>query len=114
MVDQGVSHCFMEVSSHGIHQKRTLGLDFNGGIFTNLTHDHLDYHKSFAAYRDVKKSFFDQLPTNAFALVNLDDRNGSVMLQNTKAKKYGYALKTVGDYKARILENQFRWFTAQY
>lgn len=107
MVDQGVSHCFMEVSSHGIHQKRTLGLVFNGGIFTNLTHDHLDYHKSFAAYRDVKKSFFDQLPANAFALVNLDDRNGSVMLQNTKAKKYGYALKTEADYKARILENQF-------
>ena len=107
MVDQGVSHCFMEVSSHGIHQKRTLGLVFNGGIFTNLTHDHLDYHKSFAAYRDVKKSFFDHLPANAFALVNLDDRNGSVMLQNTKAKKYGYALKTEADYKARILENQF-------
>lgn len=107
MVDQGVSHCFMEVSSHGIHQKRTMGLTFSGGIFTNLTHDHLDYHKSFAAYRDVKKSFFDHLSSNAFALVNLDDKNGSVMVQNTKAKKYGYALKTEADYKARILENQF-------
>lgn len=107
MVDQGVSHCFMEVSSHGIHQKRTMGLTFSGGIFTNLTHDHLDYHKSFAAYRDVKKSFFDCLSSNAFALVNLDDKNGSVMVQNTKAKKYGYALKTEADYKARILENQF-------
>ena len=107
MVDQGVSHCFMEVSSHGIHQKRTSGLIFKGGIFTNLTHDHLDYHKTFAAYRDVKKSFFDHLPSTAFALVNLDDKNGDVMLQNTKAKKYGYALKTEADYKARIIENQF-------
>ena len=107
MVNEGVSHCFMEVSSHGIHQKRTTGLDFSGGIFTNLTHDHLDYHKSFAAYRDVKKSFFDHLPSKAFALVNLDDKNGSVMLQNTNAKKYGYALKTEADYKVRIIENQF-------
>lgn len=107
MVDQGVSHCFMEVSSHGIHQKRTSGLFFKGGIFTNLTHDHLDYHKTFAEYRDVKKSFFDHLPTTAFALVNLDDKNGAVMLQNTKAKKYGYALKTEAEYKARIIENQF-------
>ena len=107
MVNQGVSHCFMEVSSHGIHQKRTAGLVFKGGIFTNLTHDHLDYHKTFAAYRDVKKSFFDHLPATAFALVNLDDKNGQVMLQNTKAKTYGYALKTEADYKARIIENQF-------
>jgi len=108
MVDAGVSHCFMEVSSHGIHQKRTAGLTFKGGVFTNLTHDHLDYHKSFAEYRDVKKSFFDQLPADAFALVNLDDKNGSVMVQNTVAKKYGYALKTVADYKARIIENHFQ------
>lgn len=107
MVDQGVSHCFMEVSSHGIHQKRTSGLAFKGGVFTNLTHDHLDYHKTFAEYRDVKKSFFDHLPSTAFALVNLDDKNGNIMLQNTKAKKYGYALKTEADYKARIIENQF-------
>ena len=107
MVIQGVSHCFMEVSSHGIHQKRTLGLDFNGGIFTNLTHDHLDYHKTFASYRDIKKAFFDQLPSSAFALVNVDDNNGAVMVQNTKAKKYAYALKTEADFKARIIENQF-------
>jgi UDP-N-acetylmuramoyl-L-alanyl-D-glutamate--2,6-diaminopimelate ligase len=107
MVDQGVSHCFMEVISNGINQKRTTGLVFKGGVFTNLTHDHLDYHPTFASYRDVKKSFFDQLPSTAFALVNLDDKNGAVMLQNTKAKKYGYALKTEADYKARILENQF-------
>ncbi len=107
MVDFGVTHCFMEVSSHGIHQKRTLGLDFKGGIFTNLTHDHLDYHKTFASYRDIKKLFFDQLPSSAFALVNVDDKNGAVMLQNTKAKKYAYALKTDADYKARIVENQF-------
>ena len=107
MVAQDVSHCFMEVSSHGIHQKRTQGLDFKGGIFTNLTHDHLDYHKTFASYRDIKKSFFDQLPSSAFALVNADDKNGAVMLQNTKAKKLFYALKTEADYKARIIENQF-------
>ena len=107
MVLQGVSHCFMEVSSHGIHQKRTLGLDFKGGIFTNLSHDHLDYHKTFASYRDIKKSFFDQLSASAFALVNVDDKNGLVMLQNTKAKKIHYALKTEADYKARIIENQF-------
>ncbi len=107
MVSKGVTHCFMEVSSHGIHQKRTAGLQFEGGIFTNLSHDHLDYHNSFAEYRDVKKSFFDQLPKTSFALVNLDDKNGLVMLQNTKAKKYTYALKTVADYKAKIIENQF-------
>ena len=107
MVDLDVSHCFMEVSSHGIHQKRTAGLDFKGGIFTNLTHDHLDYHKTFAEYRDVKKSFFDHLPSQSFALVNIDDKTGQVMLQNTKAKKFSYALKTEADYKARIIENQF-------
>jgi len=106
MVDSGVTHCFMEVSSHGIHQKRTKGLQFKGGIFTNLSHDHLDYHNSFAEYRDIKKSFFDELPKTAFALVNIDDKNGSVMLQNCEAKKYNYALKTVADYKAKILENQ--------
>lgn len=107
MVDAGVTFCFMEVSSHGIHQKRTDGLYFKGGIFTNLSHDHLDYHKDFAAYRDVKKSFFDQLPNTAFALVNSDDKNGTIMLQNTKAKKYTYALKSYADYKAQVLENQF-------
>ena len=106
MVDSGVTHCFMEVSSHGIHQKRTEGFHFTGGVFTNLSHDHLDYHNSFAEYRDVKKAFFDQLPKSAFALVNIDDKNGTVMLQNTKAKKLTYALKTVADYKAKIVENQ--------
>ncbi len=107
MNDAGVEFCFMEVSSHGIHQKRTEGLQFKGGIFTNLTHDHLDYHNSFAEYRDVKKAFFDGLSKDAFALVNVDDKNGLVMLQNSAAKKYTYALKSYADYKAQILENQF-------
>ena len=106
MVKAGVTHGFMEVSSHGIHQQRSKGLHFTGGVFTNLTHDHLDYHKSFAEYRDVKKSFFDELPKSAFALVNIDDKNGKVMVQNTEARTYTYALKTVADYKAKILENQ--------
>ena len=108
MVDAGVSYCFMEVSSHGIDQKRTEGLHFAGGIFTNLSHDHLDYHTSFKQYRDVKKTFFDGLPKTAFALTNADDKNGPVMLQNTKARKYTYALKTIADYKAQILENQLQ------
>jgi len=106
MVKTGVDYCFMEVSSHGIHQKRTHGLLFEGGIFTNLSHDHLDYHSSFAAYRDVKKSFFDLLPKTAFALVNLDDKNGSIMLQNTKATKRTYALKTIADFKGKVLEKR--------
>lgn len=106
MNDAGVEFCFMEVSSHGIHQKRSEGLQFEGGVFTNLSHDHLDYHKSFAEYRDVKKSFFDHLPKQAFALVNIDDKNGLVMLQNTQAKKYTYAIKTYADYKAQVLENE--------
>ncbi len=104
---EGVEFCFMEVSSHGIHQYRTEGLQFSGGIFTNLTHDHLDYHKTFAEYRDTKKSFFEKLPKQAFALVNIDDKNGLFMVQNTKARKFTYALKTYADYKAQILENQF-------
>jgi UDP-N-acetylmuramoyl-L-alanyl-D-glutamate--2,6-diaminopimelate ligase len=107
MVELGVDYCFMEVSSHGIHQKRTEGLQFAGGVFTNLTHDHLDYHKTFAEYRDVKKLFFDRLPKTAFALVNIDDKNGAVMFQNTEAKKQSYALKTMADFKAKIIENQF-------
>ena len=107
MLEAGVEFCFMEVSSHGIHQKRSEGLTFKGGIFTNLSHDHLDYHNSFAEYRDVKKQFFDGLPKSAFAITNIDDKNGSYMLQNTKAKKYSYALKTVADYKTKILEKQF-------
>ena len=103
----GVEYCFMEVSSHGIHQKRTEGLVFEGAIFTNLSHDHLDYHKTFAEYRDTKKVLFDNLSKKAFALTNLDDKNGEVMLQNTKAKKYTYALKSYADYRAQILENRF-------
>lgn len=106
MVSAGVTHCFMEVSSHGIHQKRTEGLQFAGGVFTNLSHDHLDYHATFSEYRDVKKSFFDNLEKTAFALSNIDDKNGTVMLQNTKAKKMTYALKSYSDYKGQILENQ--------
>ncbi|MFT3793387.1 UDP-N-acetylmuramoyl-L-alanyl-D-glutamate--2,6-diaminopimelate ligase [Flavobacterium sp.] len=106
MVDAGVDYCFMEVSSHGIHQKRTEGLQFAGGVFTNLSHDHLDYHPTFADYRDVKKSFFDGLPKQAFALTNTDDKNGPVMLQNTSARKLTYALKSYADYRAQILENQ--------
>lgn len=107
MLEAGVEYCFMEVSSHGIHQKRTEGLHFTGGIFTNLSHDHLDYHSSFSEYRDVKKMFFNQLPKSAFALVNIDDKNGSIMMQNTKAKKQTYALKTLADFKAKILEKRF-------
>lgn len=107
MTDTGCEYCFMEVSSHGIAQHRTTGLKFTGGIFTNLSHDHLDYHSTFAEYRDVKKKFFDELPSSAFALTNADDKNGIVMLQNTKAKKKTYALKSIADYKAQILENQF-------
>lgn len=106
MLEAGVEYCFMEVSSHGIHQKRTEGLTFAGGIFTNLSHDHLDYHDTFSEYRNVKKSFFDALPKSAFALTNIDDKNGNFMLQNTQASKVTYALKTVADYKVRILEKQ--------
>ena len=102
----GAEYCFMEVSSHGIHQRRTEALLFAGGIFTNLSHDHLDYHANFAEYRDVKKLFFDHLPMNAFALTNIDDKNGIVMLQNTRARKLTFALKTYADYKAQILESQ--------
>jgi UDP-N-acetylmuramoyl-L-alanyl-D-glutamate--2,6-diaminopimelate ligase len=106
MVNEGCEFCFMEVSSHGIHQKRTEGLQFEGGVFTNLSHDHLDYHSSFAEYRDVKKAFFDGLSKSAFALTNVDDKNGNVMFQNTKARKLTYALKSYADYKAQILESQ--------
>jgi UDP-N-acetylmuramoyl-L-alanyl-D-glutamate--2,6-diaminopimelate ligase len=106
MLDAGVEFCFMEVSSHGIDQKRTEGLLFAGGIFTNLSHDHLDYHDTFAEYRNVKKVFFDSLPKSAFALTNIDDKNGNFMLQNTKAKKKTYALKIIADYKVKILEKQ--------
>ena len=107
MVDLDIKYCFMEVSSHGISQHRIEGLDFSGGVFTNITHDHLDYHGSFINYRDAKKQFFDILPKNAFALTNLDDKNGSFMIQNTKAKKYTYSINQYADYKLKILECQF-------
>ncbi len=105
---EGAEFCFMEVSSHGIDQKRTEGLQFAGGIFTNLSHDHLDYHKTFVAYRDVKKKFFDQLPKAAFALTNLDDKNGAYMVQNTRARHKTYALKSDANYKVKILEDSFQ------
>ena len=107
MIRKGVAFCFMEVSSHGIAQHRTEGLDFDAGVFTNLTHDHLDYHGSFKIYRDTKKYFFDGLSKKAFALTNLDDKNGSFMLQNCVAKNYTYATRQQADYKAQILECQF-------
>ena len=106
MNTEGVEFCFMEVSSHGIHQNRTEGLHFTGSVFTNLSHEHLDYHETFAAYRDVKKSFFDRIPKSAFSLVNVDDKNSLVMMQNTASKKYTYALKNYANYRAQILENQ--------
>ncbi len=107
MVDRGCRYCFMEVSSHAIVQNRIAGLNFAGGVFTNITHDHLDYHKTFDAYIRAKKGFFDQLGEDAFALVNKDDANGLIMLQNTKALKKTYALKTSADFKCKIVENQF-------
>lgn len=107
MVEAGAKYCFMEVSSHGIDQKRIDGLQFSGALFTNITHDHLDYHKTFKSYLTVKKSFFDNLPKTAFAIVNVDDKNGLVMLQNTKAKKKTYSLKTLADFKGKIIENSF-------
>ena len=102
----GVEFCFMEVSSHGLAQQRTAGLRFEGGIFTNLTHDHLDYHKDFAEYRNAKKLLFDGLPRTAFALINADDKNGLFMIQNTRARKYTYALKSYADFRAQVLEQQ--------
>ncbi|MDG2174369.1 MAG: UDP-N-acetylmuramoyl-L-alanyl-D-glutamate--2,6-diaminopimelate ligase [Flavobacteriaceae bacterium] len=105
MVEEGIQYCFMEVSSHGIAQRRISGLEFAGGIFSNLTHDHLDYHNSFDQYRDIKKDFFNNLPNTAFSLVNKDDKNGKYMVQNTKAKIFTYGLKTYADYKIKILES---------
>ena len=107
MVERGCHYAFMEVSSHSVVQDRIAGLHFAGGIFTNLTHDHLDYHKTMANYRDAKKKFFDDLPSTAFALTNLDDKNGGVMLQNTRAHKLTYALKHDADFKGVILESHF-------
>ena len=105
MVKKDCTYCFMEVSSHAIHQERVTGVKFAGGIFTNITHDHLDYHKTFRDYINAKKAFFDHLPSAGFALVNSDDKNGPVMLQNTKASKYSFGLKSMADYKGKILEN---------
>jgi UDP-N-acetylmuramoyl-L-alanyl-D-glutamate--2,6-diaminopimelate ligase len=105
MVEQGCSHVFMECSSHAIHQHRITGLQFTGALFSNITHDHLDYHKTFDEYIRVKKKFFDDLPSNAFAISNADDKRGEVMLQNTHAKKYFYSLKTMADFKGKILDN---------
>lgn len=107
MVKAGVSYCFMEVSSHGIHQDRVSGLKFSAGVFTNITQDHLDYHKTFSEYIKVKKRFFDELPKTAFAVSNVDDRNGNVMLQNTLAKKITYSLKSISDYKIKLVESHF-------
>ena len=105
MVDQQCTYAFMEVSSHAAAQNRITGVEFIGGVFTNLTLDHLDYHGTLENYRDAKKKFFDQMPYGSFAVVNVDDRNGMFMLQNTKAKRYTYGLKNMADYKAKVLEN---------
>jgi UDP-N-acetylmuramoyl-L-alanyl-D-glutamate--2,6-diaminopimelate ligase len=105
MVKAGCTHCFMEVSSHAMVQRRVAGLQFAGGVFTNITHDHLDYHGSFDEYIKAKKSFFDSLPKGAFALINADDKRGTVMVQNTKAEIYYYALRKAVDFKARIIDN---------
>jgi UDP-N-acetylmuramoyl-L-alanyl-D-glutamate--2,6-diaminopimelate ligase len=107
MVEEGCTHCFMEVSSHAVVQHRITGITFAGGVFTNITHDHLDYHKTFDAYIKAKKQFFDNLGSESFALVNLDDRNAEVMLQNTKAHKWSFSQKSMSDFKCRILENNF-------
>jgi UDP-N-acetylmuramoyl-L-alanyl-D-glutamate--2,6-diaminopimelate ligase len=105
MAQAGCTYVFMEVSSHAVHQRRIAGARFVGGVFSNLTHDHLDYHKTFAEYRDAKKKFFDDLPKKAFALSNTDDRNGAFLLQNTAAAKYTYGLKNPADFKTKIIEN---------
>jgi UDP-N-acetylmuramoyl-L-alanyl-D-glutamate--2,6-diaminopimelate ligase len=107
MVNEGCTHCFMEVSSHAAEQKRIAGLTFRGGIFTNITHDHLDYHKTFDSYLKAKKAFFDNLSPDAFALINKDDKNGMVMVQNTMALTFTYSIQTLADFRCRILENQF-------
>ena len=107
MVDEGCEYCFMEVSSHAVHQDRIAGLDYKVAVFSNITHDHLDYHKTFKDYIYAKKKFFDHLSANAVAITNIDDANGEVMVQNTKAKVKTMALQTVADYKAKILENSF-------
>ncbi len=105
MVAEACTHCFMEVSSHAVVQHRIAGLEFAGGIFTNLTHDHLDYHGTFEHYRNAKQAFFNALGENAFALVNKDDRNGNFMLQNTRAKRHTYSLKSIADFHCKVMEN---------
>ena len=107
MVDAGCEYCFMEVSSHAVHQKRIAGIQFAGGIFTNITHDHLDYHKTFAEYIKAKKAFFDSLSEKAFAITNVDDKNGLVMLQNTVAKKVTFSTRSVADFHCKVIENHF-------
>jgi len=107
MVDEGCEYVFMEVSSHAIHQNRITGITYAGGIFTNITHDHLDYHKTFKEYIKAKKLFFDQLLSSAFAITNIDDKNGNVMLQNSNAKKFTYGIKNMASFKGRIIENDF-------
>jgi UDP-N-acetylmuramoyl-L-alanyl-D-glutamate--2,6-diaminopimelate ligase len=107
MVDAGCEYCFMEVSSHAVVQQRIAGIHFSGGIFTNLTHDHLDYHKTFAEYLKAKKGFFDGLPSAAFALVNTDDKNGEVMLQNTRAKKYSFSTRSDAGFRCKVIEFHF-------
>lgn len=114
MVDAGCTYAFMEVSSHSAHQRRIAGLRFAGGIFTNLTRDHMDYHKTVEAYLKAKKMFFDALPADAFALTNLDDKSGEVMLQNTRARKYTYSLRTLADFKARIVESRIDGTTVAF
>ena len=113
MVEAGCEYAFMEVSSHSVVQRRIAGIAFDGAIFTNLTRDHLDYHKTFDNYLKAKKRFFDDLPTTAFALTNLDDKNGMVMLQNTKANKYTYSLRTLADFKGKLIESSFEGMTLQ-
>ena len=107
MVDADVTHCFMEVSSHAIHQRRIVGSKFNVAVFSNITHDHLDYHGTFGEYIKAKKLFFDELPTGSLALINQDDPHGEIMVQNTRAKVNFYAIRSMADYRARIIENQF-------
>src|ERR1035437_6610021 len=107
MLDKGCTHCFMEVSSHAIVQKRISGIHFAGAVFTNITHDHLDYHKTFAEYIKAKKGFFDMLSSDAFALTNKDDANADIMVQNTKATKKTYSLRAMADFRCKVVENQF-------
>src|SRR5690606_30143385 len=103
----GCEYCFMEVSSHAVHQKRIAGIEFAGGIFTNITHDHLDYHKTFAEYIKAKKAFFDGLSAETYAITNVDDKNGLVMLQNTAAKKITFSTRSVADFRCKVIENHF-------